>query len=135
MPHDCQDFKQILKDWPHEPWTSWSEDEPTEAKFRGAKLDKYNMDIKKTYKDIAEVETAEEKLCSTTEAVKSDTAMFGIADKDPVKIENPAYIDMAKELRIVACAEGALSKSHRDLKKLNAEMIESKDARCHALII
>ena len=46
MPVDCSDFKVILKNWPHEPWTSWSEDEPTEAKSRGAKLDKYNVDMK-----------------------------------------------------------------------------------------
>jgi hypothetical protein len=128
MPRDCKDFVELIKTWPHEPWTAWSASDETEARYRAAKLDKFDMNMKKTFADVAQTETAQESLTSTSEAQRSDAACLG--DKDPIKVENPTFIEMNRELKIVASAEGTLSKIHRDLKKAHAELVEAKDSRC-----
>ena len=70
MDVECADFKHVCKTWPHEPATSWSEHDNVEAAFKAAGLLKFSLDMKRTFKDLVETETAVESMTSTSDQIK-----------------------------------------------------------------
>ena len=51
MPVDSEDFESLLEQWPAD--QKWDETDVTQARFKLAGLDRYNMDLKLTFKDVS----------------------------------------------------------------------------------
>ena len=99
--------------------------------YKAAGLQRFDLNFKNTFRKVVEKEIDEEKMVTITDAVK--LAGNELTNKVEIKVENEQYLKTFAQLRIVGSAEGALSKLHRELKKMHAELVAAGDSRCGGL--
>lgn len=130
MPPDSKDFEKATLIWPQD--DGWDESDPVEKAYKTAGLKRFDLNFKNTFGKVVEKEVAEEKMVTITDAVKLGGNELTNIEAE-IKVENEHYLKAFAQIRIVGSSEGSLSKLHRDLKKMHAELVAAGDSRCGGL--
>lgn len=129
MPVDCKDFENLLKQWPCD--QDWDEADETQARFKKLKFDRFDMNLTLSFKDVVVTDAYKESFEATTDRGSEQQA--AISDQGGqgaiIKIENESWVLMNQKLNTIKQSDRSLNNLLRDLKQLQAVMVNAKDDR------